>query len=94
MPLTALVTRPAVATLALGPGVPVEATFKATAAHLVRGERARPGPWPSMRVGAALGSPPGLTWLRAVCYKGAERGRPDPGGRREAECVAAKVGSD
>jgi tungstate transport system ATP-binding protein len=36
VPLTALVTRPAVATLALAPGVPVEATFKATAVHLVR----------------------------------------------------------
>ena len=34
--LTALVTRPAVATLALAPGVPVEVTFKATAVHLVR----------------------------------------------------------
>ena len=30
---------------------------------------------------------PGLTRLGAVCYKGAERGRPDPGRRREAECV-------
>jgi tungstate transport system ATP-binding protein len=36
VPLTALVTRPAVATLALAPGVPVEVTFKATAVHLVR----------------------------------------------------------
>jgi tungstate transport system ATP-binding protein len=36
VPLTALVTRPAVATLALAPGVPVEVTFKATAIHLVR----------------------------------------------------------
>ena len=43
VPLTALLTSPAVATLALGPGVPVEATFKATAAHLVR-RGARPGP--------------------------------------------------
>jgi ABC-type sulfate/molybdate transport systems ATPase subunit len=43
VPLTALLTRPAVATLALGPGVPVEATFKATAAHLVR-RGARPAP--------------------------------------------------
>jgi ABC-type sulfate/molybdate transport systems ATPase subunit len=43
VPLTALLTRPAVATLALGPGVPVEAAFKATAAHLVR-RGARPGP--------------------------------------------------
>jgi tungstate transport system ATP-binding protein len=43
VPLTALLTRPAVATLALRPGVPVEATFKATAAHLVR-RGARPGP--------------------------------------------------
>jgi tungstate transport system ATP-binding protein len=34
--LTALVTRPAVASLALAPGVPVEVTFKATAVHLVR----------------------------------------------------------
>jgi molybdopterin-binding protein len=34
--LTALVTRPAIATLALAPGVPVEVTFKATAVHLVR----------------------------------------------------------
>ena len=34
--LTALVTRPAVQTLALAPGVPVEVTFKATAVHLVR----------------------------------------------------------
>ena len=34
--LTALVTRPAVATLALAPGVRVEVTFKATAVHLVR----------------------------------------------------------
>lgn len=34
--LTALVTRPAVATLGLAPGVPVEVTFKATAVHLVR----------------------------------------------------------
>jgi tungstate transport system ATP-binding protein len=36
MPLTALVTRPAVATLALAPDVAVEVTFKATAVHLVR----------------------------------------------------------
>ena len=36
VPLTALVTRPAVAALALAPGVPIEVTFKATAAHLVR----------------------------------------------------------
>jgi tungstate transport system ATP-binding protein len=36
VPLTALVTPPAVATLALAPGVPVEVTFKATAVHLVR----------------------------------------------------------
>jgi tungstate transport system ATP-binding protein len=40
--LTALVTRPAIATLALGPGAPVEVTFKATAVHLVR--RAAPAP--------------------------------------------------
>src|SRR5262245_41268693 len=32
-----------------------------------------------------------LTRLRAFCYKVAERGRPDPGGPREAECVT--VGS-
>jgi tungstate transport system ATP-binding protein len=36
VPLTALVTRPAIAALALAPGVPVEVTFKATAVHLVR----------------------------------------------------------
>jgi tungstate transport system ATP-binding protein len=36
VPLTALVTRPAVAALALAPGVPVEVTFKASAVHLVR----------------------------------------------------------
>jgi tungstate transport system ATP-binding protein len=36
VPLTALVTRPAVAALALAPGVPVEVTFKATAVHIVR----------------------------------------------------------
>jgi molybdopterin-binding protein len=36
VPLTALVTRPAVVALALAPGVPVEVTFKATAVHLVR----------------------------------------------------------
>ena len=36
VPLTALVTRPAVQTLALAPGVPVEVTFKATAVQLVR----------------------------------------------------------
>ena len=36
VPLTALVTRPAIATLALAQGVPVEVTFKATAVHLVR----------------------------------------------------------
>ncbi|HMK73452.1 MAG TPA: TOBE domain-containing protein, partial [Myxococcaceae bacterium] len=36
VPLTALVTPPAVAALALAPGVPVEVTFKATAVHLVR----------------------------------------------------------
>jgi tungstate transport system ATP-binding protein len=36
LPLTALVTKPAVAALALAPGVAIEATFKATAAHLVR----------------------------------------------------------
>jgi tungstate transport system ATP-binding protein len=36
VPLTALVTRPAIAMLALAPGVPVEVTFKATAVHLVR----------------------------------------------------------
>jgi len=36
VPLTALVTRPAVATLALAPGVAVEVIFKATAVHLVR----------------------------------------------------------
>jgi tungstate transport system ATP-binding protein len=36
VPLTVLVTRPAVATLGLEPGVAIEATFKATAAHLVR----------------------------------------------------------
>ena len=36
VPLTALVTRPAMATLALAPGVPVDVTFKATAVHLVR----------------------------------------------------------
>jgi tungstate transport system ATP-binding protein len=36
VPLTALVTRPAVTTLALAPGVPVEVIFKATAVHLVR----------------------------------------------------------
>jgi molybdopterin-binding protein len=34
--LTALVTRPAITTLVLGPGAPVEVTFKATAVHLVR----------------------------------------------------------
>jgi tungstate transport system ATP-binding protein len=36
VPLTALVTRPAVQTLALAPGVLVQVTFKATAVHLVR----------------------------------------------------------
>src|SRR5262249_59428110 len=36
VPLTALVTRPAVASLGLAPGVLVEVTFKATAVHLVR----------------------------------------------------------
>jgi tungstate transport system ATP-binding protein len=36
VPLTALVTRPAVDTLALAPGVSVEVAFKATAVHLVR----------------------------------------------------------
>jgi tungstate transport system ATP-binding protein len=36
VPLTALVTPPAVAALALAPGTPVEVTFKATAVHLVR----------------------------------------------------------
>jgi tungstate transport system ATP-binding protein len=36
VPLTALVTCPAVAALALAPGVPVEVTFKASAVHLVR----------------------------------------------------------
>jgi ABC-type Fe3+/spermidine/putrescine transport system ATPase subunit len=36
VPLTALVTRPAVTTLALAPGVAVDVTFKATAVHLVR----------------------------------------------------------
>ena len=41
VPLTALVTRPAVVTLALAPGVPVEVTFKATAVHLVRRGAAR-----------------------------------------------------
>ena len=41
--LTALVTRPAVATLALAPGVPVDVTFKATAVQLIR--RGAPGPF-------------------------------------------------
>jgi molybdopterin-binding protein len=36
VPLTALVTRPALTTLALAPGAPVDVTFKATAVHLVR----------------------------------------------------------
>jgi tungstate transport system ATP-binding protein len=36
VPLTALVTRPAVETLALAPGVAVEVSIKATALHLVR----------------------------------------------------------
>jgi tungstate transport system ATP-binding protein len=36
VPLTALVTRPAVETLALSPGVPVVVSVKATALHLVR----------------------------------------------------------
>jgi tungstate transport system ATP-binding protein len=36
VPLTALVTRPAVETLALAPGVAVEVAIKATALHLVR----------------------------------------------------------
>jgi tungstate transport system ATP-binding protein len=36
VPLTALVTRPAVTALALAPGVLVEVTFKATAVHLIR----------------------------------------------------------
>ena len=34
--LAAIVTRPAVEALGLAPGVPVVASFKATAAHLVR----------------------------------------------------------
>ena len=87
-------TRPAVATLALAPGVAGRGDFKATAAHLVRRARAAARERPRAAPGPRRGSPPGLTRLRAVCYKGAERGRPDPGGRREAECVAAKVGSD
>jgi tungstate transport system ATP-binding protein len=36
VPLTALVTRPAVETLGLAPGVPVSVSVKATALHLVR----------------------------------------------------------
>ncbi len=36
VPLTALVTRPAIETLALAPGVAVEVAIKATALHLVR----------------------------------------------------------
>jgi hypothetical protein len=47
--LTALVTRPAVATLALAPAVRVEVTFKATAVHLVRR-----GPSASARQAPAL----------------------------------------
>jgi tungstate transport system ATP-binding protein len=42
VPLTALVTRPAVVALALAPGVPVAVTFKATAVHLVRRGPNRP----------------------------------------------------
>jgi molybdopterin-binding protein len=42
VPLTALVTRPAVETLVLAPGVLVEVSVKATALHLVRRDSGDP----------------------------------------------------
>jgi hypothetical protein len=42
VPLTALVTRPAVEALALAPGVPVAVSVKATALHLVRRDSGDP----------------------------------------------------
>ncbi len=68
--LTAVVTRPAVLALGLAPGAAVTASFKATAAHLIRVEAARPG-------GPAT---PRLDSPGAVLVEGGyQHGRPDPG---------------
>lgn len=63
LPLTALVTRPAVSALALAPDVAVEVTFKATAAHLVR---RGPAPGPAR----ALGRPALLDTARSPGVQG------------------------